>query len=192
MQTPPPLPHRLRRSRAGVGTSRGGAARGARWRLRHLHHPHSVLAAVRPPAPIAGCRAADSGAGGSLAASTPSSSALCGPPSGLRHRSPGVARRCAGCGAGGARRRLRHLHHPHSAGRRTASGTDRRVSGGGAARGGSPAASTPSSSALCGPPSGLRHRSPGVGRPIPAPDVLCIYSNWRPRPGRAAAGPSRD
>ena len=55
----------------------------------------------------------------------------CGPPSGLRHRSPGVGRRC---GAGGARWRLRHLHHPHSAGRRPASGTDRRVSGGGAAR----------------------------------------------------------
>ena len=55
----------------------------------------------------------------------------CWPPSGLRHRSPGVARRIP---ARGARWRLRHLHHPHSAGRRPASGTDRRVSGGGAAR----------------------------------------------------------
>jgi hypothetical protein len=55
-----------------------------------------------PPPPLArSCRHQPrrcGAAGGSLAASTTSSSALgvCGPPSGLRHRSPGVGRRCAG------------------------------------------------------------------------------------------------
>ena len=57
-----------------------------------------------PPPPLArSCRHQPrrcGAAGGSLAASTTSSSALCGPPSGLRHRSPGVGRRCAGGLAG--------------------------------------------------------------------------------------------
>jgi hypothetical protein len=52
----------------------------------------TLRAAIRPPAPIAGCRAA----------------------------------------VRGGARWLRQLHHPHSEGRRPASGTDRRVSGGGA------------------------------------------------------------
>ena len=60
----------------------------------------SLRAAVRPPAPIAGCWAAVRGGA----------------------RRGGAAR--------GARWRLRQLHHPHSASRRPASGTDRRVLGG--------------------------------------------------------------
>ena len=95
-----------------------------------------------PPGPDSGCRprppsltasAARAhqprrcGAGGSPAASTPSSSAL----RAGRRPASGTDRRVSGGGAArGARWRLRHLHHPHSAGRRPASGTDRRVSGG--------------------------------------------------------------
>jgi hypothetical protein len=129
---------------------------------------------------------------GSLPASTTPSSALCGPPSGIR---PGVGRQRAGA------RWLRQLHHLHSAGHRPVSGCGR-VWGGSAwgarwlrqphhlhsagirlrpgvgrrREGSSPSSTTPSS-ALCGPPSGIRFQHPAPAVLLaavrhPAPAVL--------------------